>query len=136
MQETGKIIKIKKDVATVRVNRKSACASCGMCAIKPADLYVDIQLENTLNAKVSDIVLLDIESGSIAKMSMLVYLVPLFLAILMLVFSYILQLSEWMTFFAFFAGLAVGICILIFLDKSYYQKAKNRPKMVKILNDK
>ena len=133
MQETGKIIKIKKNMATVRVNRKSACASCGMCAIKPNDLYVDIQLENTLNAKLSDRVVLDISSGSIAKMSMIAYLLPLALAVLLLVTVYLLNLPEWVALLNFFCGLTIGIVIVIVLDKKIYQNTKNRPKMIKIL---
>ena len=51
MQETGKIIKVKRSQAVVRVDRKSACGSCGACAMKPSQMHVDISLPNTLGAK-------------------------------------------------------------------------------------
>ena len=44
MTEQGKVIKIEKNEAVVRVQRKSACASCGMCAMKPKDSHIDCLL--------------------------------------------------------------------------------------------
>ena len=40
MQETGKIIKVKRSQAVVRVDRKSACGSCGACAMKPSQMHI------------------------------------------------------------------------------------------------
>ena len=51
MTEQGKVIKIEKNEAVVRVQRKSACASCGMCAMKPKDSHIDVRVENALDRK-------------------------------------------------------------------------------------
>lgn len=72
MTEQGKVIKIEKNEAVVRVQRKSACASCGMCAMKPKDSHIDVRVENALEAKEGDLVQIKLESGSVAKISLLV----------------------------------------------------------------
>ena len=133
MQEVGKVIKIKKNIATVRVNRNSACGSCGMCAIKPKDLYVDIQIENTLGAKVSDEVLIDVTSGGVAKMSLMAYLIPLALGVIPLIIICSLQLREWIAILSFFLGMALGFCLLSLIDKKVYSKKKYLPKMISII---
>ena len=81
MTEQGKVIKIEKNEAVVRVQRKSACASCGMCAMKPKDSHIDVRVENALEAKEGDLVQIKLESGSVAKISLLVYILPLAFAV-------------------------------------------------------
>lgn len=132
MQEIGEVIKVRKNLATVRVNRKSACGSCGMCAMKPKDLYVDLLLENSLDAKVLDKVVIDISSGSVAKMSVLAYLLPLLLGLIPLIILFALEVEEWISIVAFFVGIAFGFLILSIVDKTIYRKSKNFPKMISI----
>jgi len=135
MQEKAKIIKTKKNNAIARVNRKSACGSCGMCAIKPKDLFIDLTVQNTLNAKVGDEVLIDVSAGSVAKMSLVAYLIPLVLGIVFLMVFYYFVKTEWLTIIAFFVGLAFGFLIVFVIDKKIYSKQKNQPKMVAIITD-
>lgn len=136
MQESGKVIKIKNSIATVRVNRKSACGSCGMCAIKPKDLYVDLQIENTLNAELFDEVLIDISTGNVAKMSVIAYLIPLAFGILPLLILFKMGLPEYWAIVSFFCGTALGFLFLSLIDKKVFNKPKNMPKMISILTDK
>ena len=133
MQEKAKIIKTKHDKAIARVNRRSACGSCGMCAIKPKDLYIDMTLDNTLNAQVGDEVLIDVSTGSVAKMSLVAYLIPLVLGIVFLMAFYFLVQIEWMTIVSFFVGLAIGFWIVNIIDKKVYKKRQNQPEMVSII---
>ncbi|MBR5251130.1 MAG: SoxR reducing system RseC family protein [Clostridia bacterium] len=133
MQEKAKIIKTKNNKAIARVNRKSACGTCGMCAIKPKDLFIDLTVENTLNANVGDEVLIEVSIGSVAKMSLVAYLIPLVLGIVFLTAFYFLVKIEWLTIVAFFVGTALGFLIVSIIDKKVYNKQKNQPKMVAIV---
>ncbi|MDY5677895.1 MAG: SoxR reducing system RseC family protein [Eubacteriales bacterium] len=135
MQETGKIIKVKRGQAVVRVDRKSACGSCGACAMKPSQMHVDISLPNTLGAKVDDVVLVDITGGSVAKMSIVAYLIPIIFAVALLVVFCLIGLPEWVAVVGFFGGLAVGFGVVALFDKLVFSKSENQPRMLKIITD-
>ena len=115
MTEQGKVIKIEKNEAVVRVQRKSACASCGMCAMKPKDSHIDVRVENALEAKEGDLVQIKLESGSVAKISLLVYILPLAFAV---------------------AGMLTGIFIIVFLlDKKIAKSKKLQPVLLAVIPD-
>ena len=135
MQETGKIIKVKRGQAVVRVDRKSACGSCGACAMKPSQMHVDISLPNTLGAKVDDVVLVDITGGGVAKMSIVAYLIPIIFAVALLVVFCLIGLPEWVAVVGFFGGLAVGFGVVALFDKLVFSKSENQPRMLKIITD-
>ncbi len=135
MQETGKVIKIKRDQAVVRIDRKSACGSCGACAMKPNQMYVDISLQNTIGARTDDVVLVDITSGNVAKMSIVAYLLPILLAVVLLVVFYMVKFPEWVAIVGFFCGLAVGFLCVSIADKLIFSKSENQPKMIKVLTE-
>ena len=108
MTEQGKVIKIEKNEAVVRVQRKSACASCGMCAMKPKDSHIDVRVENALEAKEGDLVQIKLESGSVAKISLLVYILLRF---------------------------AVGFIIVFLLDKKIAKSKKLQPVLLAVIPD-
>lgn len=124
MTEQGKVIKIEKNEAVVRVQRKSACASCGMCAMKPKDSHIDVRVENALEAKEGDLVQIKLESGSVAKISLLVYILPLALAVAGMLTGIFCRLPDWANLVLFAGLLAVGFIIVFLLDKKS-RKAKN-----------
>ncbi len=135
MTEIGRVIKIKNNEALVRIDRKSACSGCGVCAFKPSDLYIDIPLQNTLNAKTGDRVEVDITSGSVAKMSVTAYLLPLIFSVLLLVVGVISTFPEWVSILMFFVGLVIGFFIVATIDKRVYRRKDNMPKMINILTE-
>lgn len=118
MTEQGKVIKIEKNEAVVRVQRKSACASCGMCAMKPKDSHIDVRVENALDAKEGDLVQIKLESGSVAKISLLVYILPLALAVAGMLTGIFCRLPDWANLVLFAGLLAVGFIIVFLLDKN------------------
>ena len=54
MKEIGFVHKVKGSTATVRFERKTACENCNMCLKPKEEMYVELKLKNTLNAKVGD----------------------------------------------------------------------------------
>ena len=60
MTERGSVVANKNNIAQVRIGRNSACASCGKCGMTEKQKHVDFYVENTLNAKVGDIVEVEI----------------------------------------------------------------------------
>ena len=130
MTEQGKVIKIEKNEAVVRVQRKSACASCGMCAMKPKDSHIDVRVENALDAKEGDLVQIKLESGSVAKISLLVYILPLALAVAGMLTGIFCRLPDWANLVLFAGLLAVGFIIVFLLDKKIAKSKKHKPRFV------
>ena len=78
VKEEGVIEKIFEEKARVRVQKSSACASCGSrdsCHVM-GDSEMMIEVANELHAGVGDYVELSVPTGSLLKLSLLVYLLP------------------------------------------------------------
>ena len=133
MTEQGKVIKIEKNEAVVRVQRKSACASCGMCAMKPKDSHIDARVENALDAKEGDLVQIKLESGSVAKISLLVYILPLALAVAGMLTGIFCRLPDWANLVLFAGLLAVGFIIVFLLDKKIAKSKKLQPVLLAVI---
>ena len=131
MTEQGKVIKIEKNEAVVRVQRKSACASCGMCAMKPKDSHIDVRVENALEAKEGDLVQIKLESGSVAKISLLVYILPLAFAVAGMLTGIFCRLPDWANLVLFAGLLAVGFL----LDKKIAKSKKLQPVLLAVIPD-
>ena len=135
MTEQGKVIKIEKNEAVVRVQRKSACASCGMCAMKPKDSHIAVRVENALDAKEGALVQIKLESGSVAKISLLVYILPLALAVAGMLTGIFCRLPDWANLVLFAGLLAVGFIIVFLLDKKIAISKKLQPVLLAVLPD-
>lgn len=133
MTEQGKVIKRENNEAIVRVERKSACASCGMCAMKPKDSHVDVRVENVLNADEGAFVLIRVESGSVAKISLLVYILPLAFAVAGMLIGIFCRLPDWAILLLFAGFLAVGFVGVFLIDKRVARKNKMQPVMVSLI---
>ena len=72
----GKIIAIEGDTATVAFTRSSMCEKCGACKLS-GDGRMEIQVQNTLKAKMGDTVELSVPPSSMLLAGLLVYILPL-----------------------------------------------------------
>lgn len=133
MTEQGKVIKTEKNEAIVRVQRKSACASCGMCAMKPKDSHIDVRVENALGVKEGDLVQIKMESGSVAKISLLVYILPLALAVAGMLIGIFCRLPEWASLTLFAGFLIVGFLAVFLLDKKIAKSKKLQPVLLALI---
>ena len=96
---------------------------------KHADFYV----ENTLNAKVNDIVEIEIPEANSAKLAFVAYIIPLIPALALLFLSVGLKWAEWLSILLFFVGLAVGFVIIALIDKYRKYKWASSPTMKSIV---
>ncbi len=135
MKEVGQIVRTKKNLITVRFPRKSSCEHCNMCAIKPNAAHVDMTMENTLGGKVGDKVEVNISNGTVLKMSLLIYTLPLFIGLVGFLTAYLLNLSEFWQFGIFIVALALGFLVLKLIDKRYALSKKGKPYLVRIISD-
>lgn len=139
MTENGFVIKTKGDYAQVRIERNSACGSCGKCGMTERQKHVDFYVENILGAKVNDVVELDIPEANSAKLAFVGYILPLIPALILLFLSVGLRWAEWLSVLLFFVGLAAGFAVVALIDKLRKRKWSSAPAMitiVKTINDK
>ena len=138
--EKGIIQKIIHDKALVRIQKSSACASCesrGACR-SLSDKEMLIEVANDLQANVGDQVEISVPAGSLLKLSVLVYLLPVGALIFGAYAGGIWAQSfrAESTSVAIFCGfLAMGACFYILkrLDRAAQAKCEYQPQMRRIL---
>lgn len=133
MTERGVVIKDKGKFAQVRIGRHSACGSCGKCGMTDKQKHADFYVENTLNAKINDIVEIEIPEANSAKLAFVAYIIPLIPAFALVLSAIVLQWAEWLTILLFFVGLAVGFVIIALIDKYRKYKWASSPIMKSIM---
>ncbi|MDD6045014.1 MAG: SoxR reducing system RseC family protein [Clostridia bacterium] len=76
LRQTGRVIELKNELAVVRFQRSDACGHCNAC-FHFGSTEADIEIENTCDAVVGDIVTIELHSGSMFKASAIAYGIPL-----------------------------------------------------------
>lgn len=133
MTERGYVLKNEGNYAQVRIERHSACGSCGKCGMTERQKHVDFYVENTLNAQVNDTVELDIPEANSAKLAFVAYILPLIPALILLFVSVGLKWQDWLSVLLFFVGLIVGFAVVALIDKLRKRKWASSPIMKTIV---
>lgn len=134
MVERGYILKRNGNFAQVRIERNSACGSCGRCGMTENQKHVDFYVENTLDAQINDIVEIDIPEANTAKLAFVAYILPLVPALILLFVSIVQKWAEWLSILLFFVGLAVGYAIVAVIDVLRKRKWASSPTLKSIIN--
>lgn len=78
MDQQGYIVEIVDNkTAKLKMQRHSACASCGKCATTSEKKDVIVEVDNSIGAKVGDRVEVNMESVNVLKAAAIVYILPL-----------------------------------------------------------
>ena len=78
MNQQGYIVEIVDSVtAKLKLKRHSACASCGKCATTSESKDIIVEVDNTIGAKVGDIVEVNMETVNVLKAAFIAYTIPL-----------------------------------------------------------
>jgi sigma-E factor negative regulatory protein RseC len=140
LREQGIVEKISSWRAVVRVQPSLSCAGCearGACEVH-GDKKLLVEVRNDLEAKVGDTVEISMPSGSVLKVSLLVYALPIVGLILGA-----LSAGIWAGAFHIpstpasligaGAGLAVSVMVLRWFDRSVRSKPQYSPRMTRLL---
>ena len=73
---TGKVLALKGELAVVRFVRSDACGHCNACFHLGSN-EADLEIQNTLDAQVGDVVAIELRGKSMVRASLLLYGVPL-----------------------------------------------------------
>ncbi len=74
MRQYAKVISVTDNHAKVMIRKHSACGKCGKCS---SDNNMTVVVNNHLNAKIGDMVILEMEEGNLLNAAILIYFVPL-----------------------------------------------------------
>ncbi len=78
MEQQGYIIEVvDRKTAKLKMQRHSACASCGKCATTSEKKDIIVEVDNTIGAQVGDKVKVNMETVNVLKAAAIVYIVPL-----------------------------------------------------------
>jgi positive regulator of sigma E, rseC/mucC len=130
MRQTGKVIETKGKKAVVRFVRSDACGHCNAC-FRLGSNEADIDIDNVLNAKIGDLVGIEMHGKSVLKASLILYGVPL---VALLVGAYIGSLRG--DLYAALGGVmfaAGSFFILRALEPKFSRMTEFKPRMVEIV---
>ncbi len=142
--EQGIVKEIEHNMAIVKVERSSACEHCsarGTCGIDlGANKDILIEVENRLNAKVGDKVELSMPSGSLVKIALMVYMLPIFSLIFGAyeggdIASKIGISSSVGSIIGALVLLIISFFVLRRVDRSIKQKGSYKIRMTRILSN-
>lgn len=134
MKEVGVVHKIKGSMATIRFERKTACDNCNMCLKPKEEMYVELKLKNSLNAKVGDKVEVTMGQRAVLTASFIVYMLPLLLMAIVIVCTY--QLEVWVSLVASLGSMVIGFICVSLIDKLIIRKkADYLPSMSEIITE-
>ena len=118
MTGEGVVVSVSEDVALVRIFKSSACShnctDCGACQNPTFDTTVN----NPIGAKEGDKVLISSDSGKILLISLLIYILPVFLMIMAAVFCDILNAGAFGTLTAFIILVSLWIIVIRKVNKN------------------
>lgn len=135
MKEIGVVHKVTKSgFAVVRFDRKLACENCNMCFKPREENYVELRVENKLNAVEGNRVAVEMGKRAVLTASFWVYVVPLVLVGIAVLCTYKLA-NEWIAIGVSLATLIVSFTGLIFVDRFYKKKKGFLPIMTAIIKD-
>ena len=133
MTECGQVVKIQKDHAVVRVERREECAKCGMCGMKKGAASVEFKADNALNARVGDTVLVSTEKNASLLSSLLVFLAPLILLAAEIGVCYACDVEELIILLICVGTTALWFLALAFIDKGLARVRGFCPAIIKII---
>lgn len=78
MNQRGYVIEIVDSItAKIKMQKHSACASCGKCASSTDKKDIIVEVDNTLGSKVGDYVEVNMDSVNVIKAASIIYAIPL-----------------------------------------------------------
>lgn len=140
MVEVGYVKAVNGEYASLVFKRKSGCGdNCAHCGSNCSMETSIVDVENTLNASVGDLVQVSLEANSFLKMNLWVYMFPLISMIIGIVVgnSYFSKLNfknyDILTAFTGIIFLVLSFFILSTIDKKMSKDSRYKLHMTKII---
>src|SRR3990172_594290 len=92
--ETGKVIKVDKNMAVVLLHAGESCKGCGAAAMglcKPSGNVSTLHVRNTVHAGIGDTVKVELDKGIQRKGFLLAYIIPIVCFFAGSIFGYVIN---------------------------------------------
>jgi sigma-E factor negative regulatory protein RseC len=141
LRENGIVVRLEKSQVVIQTKSQLACSSCEQsegCGTGVVEKYLSGKvfttlIPNSLNAKIGDVVSIELPKSSITKASLVVYLLPLVVFFTAAIAASEVGFSEGLVILSSVIGLMTGLLV----TKIYNQLIQNNelylPKMVSIV---
>ena len=133
MTEAAQVVGVQGDKCVVRIERKSACDKCRMCAFPDKSPHLDLTLDNPVGARVGDWVEVNLSGRRVLLSSAVVYLIPLVLAGLALYLGTLLTQKILFQLLCCLTGVLIGYIIVGIIDRKVGKKRDFVPEITKII---
>ncbi|MGL5717500.1 MAG: SoxR reducing system RseC family protein [Paraclostridium sp.] len=78
MNQKGYIVKIvDRNTVKIKMQKHSACASCGKCASSTDKKDIIVEADNSIGARIGDYVEVNMDSINVIKAALIAYVIPL-----------------------------------------------------------
>lgn len=127
---TGKVISLSGKMAVVRFMRSDACGRCNAC-FHLGSHEADIEIVNTAQAEVGDLVSIELRGSSMVRASLIMYGVPLLALLIGVVAG-----AKWGDLYAAAGGVllcAGAYFILRGLEPRFSRMNQFKPRMLEIV---
>lgn len=140
--QVGIVKKADKKSVTVEIARATSCGeNCASCKVGCSGTGHVVQLENTINARVGDMVKIQAGGTSVVGSAAFVYLLPVVMMVVGMVYGNIFMQRFYPGIDADAMGLLFGLAALIVfyfllktLDRRLALTGSRKPKIIGILN--
>lgn len=133
MLSIGVVESVNGNKATVSLSRSTACGDCGACQMGKENLNRQVDALNPVGAKIGDRVTMEMADNTVLKAAFIVYIVPLIVLILGMVFTYFtlnyFHITEKVELYGFFVGL-IGMAISFLIIKKREKKLTEQGELI------
>lgn len=137
MNQKGYIVEIIDDkTVKIKMQKHSACASCGKCTSSTDKKDIIVEADNTIGAKIGDYVEVNMDSINVIKAASIAYIIPLIALLGGTVISYSILNSINLSFNVEIISGAIGLGLTIiayFIIKSNDSKFRDSRKYIPII---
>ncbi|MBQ6240171.1 MAG: SoxR reducing system RseC family protein [Firmicutes bacterium] len=134
MAEFGIVTQLQGEFANVEIERSEACQHCNACLPSLTGQKMVLYARNAANAKPGDKVTISLTQNGFLSAISLLYVIPAAVFLVLLLVSYLLNLSEWLCLGIAIAGVAVAYVLLHKYEKKL-NKERYTPVIDKILEE-
>ena len=133
MNEQGTVSKLDGKKATVIFARKGMCKDCGAC-LKAGPDEMMVEVENTLGARVGDVVAVELRQGVFIEATLVMYGLPLLALVIGLLVCRLIGASDMVTVIAALGCAVAAFAAIRIFEPKLSRSLRFRHKMTEIVS--
>ena len=129
---SGKVLKTKRNIAYVEVERTDVCSGCKACMLARKSVTTIIATNN-IGARTDDMVYVMLAQQKPLIATFILFFIPLIFMTIAILIAYVFAENELILALYAIIGLAIGFVIVAILDKILFSK-KYVSRVIEIIN--